>query len=194
MNWHPCWGVMERAVERAKERKTHRIPERIGVDEKSFAKGHRYETLVYDIDAATVDYVGDKRDQNSLEEYYKQFTLEEREKVTAVAMDMWDPYIAATKTYIPDADKKFVFDLYHIMRLVVDAVDKVRKKEHQALMEKRNVVLKETKYLWLWNEDNIPHIAGLSFNTSVRWISRSVVQALPKTTSVTYGTIKKRAG
>nr|CBX29952.1 unknown protein [uncultured Desulfobacterium sp.] len=54
MNWHHCWGVMERAVERGKERKPHRIPERIGVDEKSFAKGHRYETLVYDIDAGTV--------------------------------------------------------------------------------------------------------------------------------------------
>jgi transposase len=156
MNWHPCWGVMERAVERGKERKAHRIPERIGVDEKSFAKGHRYETLVYNMDTATVDYVGDKRDQNSLEEYYKQFTVEERDKVTAVAMDMWDPYIAATKAYIPDADKKIVFDRYHVMRLVVDAVDKVRKQEHRALMEKGNAVLKGTKYLWLWNEENIP--------------------------------------
>src|SRR5665647_2044121 len=106
MNWHPSWGMMERAVERGKERKTHRIPERIGVDEKSFSKGHRYETLVYDIDAGTVDYVGDKRDQNSLEQYYKQFRLEERKEVKCVAMDMWDPYIAATKAYIPEANKK----------------------------------------------------------------------------------------
>lgn len=57
--WRLRWGVMDRAVERGKERKVHRIPERIGVDEKSFAKGHRYEMLVYKIDAGTVDYVGD---------------------------------------------------------------------------------------------------------------------------------------
>lgn len=149
MNWHSCWGVMERSVERGKERKTHRIPEGAGVDEKSFAKGHRYETLVYKMDTGTVEYVGYNRDQKSLEEYYKQFTVEERKKVTAVAMDMWDPYIAATKAYIPDLDKKIVFDRYHIMRIVGDAVDKVRKQEHRALMEKGNDILKGTKYLWL---------------------------------------------
>jgi transposase len=156
MTWHPCWGVIERAVERGKERKMHRIPKRIGVDEKSFSKGHRYETLVYDIDAATVEYVGDKRDQNSLEEYYKQFSPEDLEEVKSVAMDMWDPYIAATKAYIPEAEKKIVFDRYHVMRLVVDAVDKVRKEEHRLLMKSGNEILKGTKYLWLWNEENIP--------------------------------------
>ena len=156
MNWHPCWGVMERAVERGRQRKAHRIPERIGVDEKSFSKGHRYETLVYDIDSGTVEYVGDKRDQNSLEEYYKRFTVEERQQAKSIAMDMWDPYIAATKAYIPEAERKIVFDRYHVMRLVVEAVDKVRKQEHRALMEDGNELLKGTKYLWLWNEENIP--------------------------------------
>lgn len=59
LNWHSCWGVMERAVERGQKRKAHRIPQRIGVDEKSFSKGHRYETLVYDLDGSTVEYVGE---------------------------------------------------------------------------------------------------------------------------------------
>ena len=156
LNWHSCWRVMERAVERGQERKAHRIPERIGVDEKSFSKGHRYETLVYDMDSSTVDYVGDNREQDSLEQYYKQFSLEERKSVKCVAMDMWDPYIAATRAYIPDASKKIVFDRYHVMRLVVDAVDKVRKQENRALTEEGIEILKGTKYLWLWNEENIP--------------------------------------
>ncbi len=156
LNWHSCWRVMERAVERGQERKAHRIPERIGVDEKSFSKGHRYETLVYDMDSSTVDYVGDHREQDSLEQYYKQFSLEERKSVECVAMDMWDPYIAATRAYIPDASKKIVFDRYHVMRLVVDAVDKVRKQENRALTEEGIEILKGTKYLWLWNEENIP--------------------------------------
>lgn len=156
LDWHGSWAVIQRAVERGKGRKAHRIPQRLGVDEKSFSKGHRFETLVYDIAEARVDYVGDKRDQKSLENYYEQFSLEERSKVSCVAMDMWDPYIAATRASIANAGKKIVFDRYHVMRLVVDAVDKVRKQEHRELMSDGNDILKGTKYLWLWNEENIP--------------------------------------
>lgn len=156
IGWHTCWAVMESAVGRGQARKPHKMPARIGVDEKSFSKGHHYETLVYDIDAGTVDYVVDKRDQKSLEQYYNQFSLEEREAVRCVAMDMWDPYIAATKACIPEANRKITFDRYHVTRLVADAVDKVRKQEHRALMDEGNDILKGTKYLWLWNEENIP--------------------------------------
>ena len=53
-------------------------------------------------------------------------------------------------------DRKITFDRYHVTRLVADAVDKVRKREHRALMDEGNDILKGTKYLWLWNEENIP--------------------------------------
>lgn len=164
IGWHTCWEVTEDAVERGQARKPHKIPERMGVDEKSFSKGHHYETLVYDVDGSTVEYVGDKRDQKSLESYYKQFSLEERGQVKSIAMDMWDPFIAATKAYIPEADKKITFDRYHVMRLVVDAVDKVRKQEHRLLAEQGNEILKGTKYLWLWNEENIPEYRRAEFD------------------------------
>jgi len=156
LNWHTCWDVMERSVLRGRKRKPHKLPKRIGVDEKSFAKGHRYETLVYNIDQGTVEYVGDHREQKSLETYYRQFKPKKRKKVKAIAMDMWDPYIAATKALIPGAKNKIVFDRFHIMQLVMKAVDKVRKEEHRAFMQEGNELLKGSKYLWLWNEENIP--------------------------------------
>jgi transposase len=156
LSWDQSWSALKRAVARGQARKEHRIPRRIGVDEKSFARGHKYETLVYDIDAGTVEFVCDKRDQKSLEVYYKQFEIEQRTQVQAVAMDMWDPYIAATKAYIPDAKKKIVFDRFHVMQHVLKAVDKVRKKEHKELSEKGTEILKGTRYLWLWNSENIP--------------------------------------
>jgi transposase len=71
-------------------------------------------------------------------------------------MDMWDPYIAATRAYIPDAKSKIVFDRYHVMKYVVDAVDKVRKQEHAELKEDGCEMLKGTKYLFLWSQENIP--------------------------------------
>jgi len=79
------------------------------VDEKSIARGHKYETLVYDLDGGIVEYVADDRGQQSLESYFGQFCPDELEKVTAVAMDMWDPYISATKQYVPDATQKDCF-------------------------------------------------------------------------------------
>jgi len=156
LSWDRGWNVLERAVKRGQARKVHRIPSRIGVDEKSIARGHKYESLVYDIDAGTVEFVWDDRGQQSLENYYRQFTREELAEVKAVAMDMWDPYIAATKAYVPEAEKKIVFDRFHVMHHVLDAVDKVRKSEHKQLSELGEQVLKGTKYLWLWNQENIP--------------------------------------
>ena len=156
LDWHLSWKIQERAVQRGFERKPAGIPRRIGVDEKSFSKGHKYETIVHNIDTGTVEYVCDDREQESLEKYYRQFKPEVLQKVEAVTMDMWDPFIAATRMHIPDAEQKIVFDRYHVMRLVTTAVDTVRKQEHQELMKQKIDVLKGTKYLWLWNEENVP--------------------------------------
>ncbi len=71
-------------------------------------------------------------------------------------MDMWDPYIAATKAYVPDADRKIVFDRYHATTKVTKALDKVRRQEHKALAAQNELRLKGTKHLWLWNEENVP--------------------------------------
>ena len=156
LSWDKCWNALGRAVNRGLSRKPHQVPRRIGVDEKSIARGHKYESLVYDLDAGTVEYVCDERRQDSLEGYYRQFRPDQLEQIEAVAMDMWDPYIAATKACVPNADKKIVFDRFHVMRHVVDAVDKVRKIENRQLAEQGLQTLKGTRYLWLWSKENIP--------------------------------------
>jgi transposase len=46
---------------------------------------------------------------------------------------MWDPYVAATKAFVPGADGKIVFDKFHVVRIVTEAVDQVRRREHKAL-------------------------------------------------------------
>lgn len=164
-DWHLCQSIQERAVERGRQRKGKVIPRRMGVDEKSFAKGHKYETIVYDIDKGTIEEVIDNREQKSLESYYKQFTVAELDKIETVAMDMWDPYIAATKACVPGADGKIVFDHYHITRIISKAVDKVRKEENQRMIKSGFDLLTGTKYLWLWNEENVPEFRREEFDT-----------------------------
>jgi transposase len=155
-SWDESWGVMAKAVARGQARKTHRIPEYLSIDEKAFAKRHRYETLICDLKRGTVEHIVEDRQQESLEKYYRQFTEEERSLVKAVAMDMWDPYIAATRGYIPQAEEKIVFDHFHVTRQVTEALDKVRRQEHKALMVQGDEQLKRTRHLWLANRENVP--------------------------------------
>jgi transposase len=152
--WKGIWGALERAVKRGLKRKERRIPAYLSIDEKSFAKRHKYETLVCDLKGGTVEFVVDDRSQESLEAYYDQFDEKECRVVKAVAMDMWDPYVAATRQYLPKAD--IVFDRFHVVRQVTEALDKVRRQEHKLLKEQNDETLKNTRYLWLANEENIP--------------------------------------
>jgi len=154
--WDETWGVMMRAVTRGLARKEKRVPARIGIDEKSIGKGHNYESIVCDLDRGTVEYVVDDREQKSLESYYRQFTKEELSQIKGIAMDMWEPYVAATRAFVPEADQKIVFDRYHATTYITKAVDKVRRGEHKELAALGDLRLKGTKYLWLWNEEDVP--------------------------------------
>ncbi len=51
-------------------------------------------------------------------------------------MDMWDPFISSTVEHVPDASSKTIFDRFHVIRHVNDAVDKTRKKKNRKLKEK----------------------------------------------------------
>ncbi len=152
--WKEVWRLLEKAVERGLRRKERRIPERLSIDEKSFAKRHKYETLICDQQKGTVEHVVDDRTQESLEDYYSLFSKEECRSVKAVSMDMWEPYILATREWLPQAD--IVFDRFHVVRQVTEAVDKVRRQEHKLLKEQGDETLKGTRHLWLSNQENIP--------------------------------------
>jgi transposase len=101
---------MERAVERGlARRQAEEIPQ-LGVDEKAFRKGHKYLTLVNDLTRNRVLYVAEDREQKSLDGFWSTITAEQRESIQAVALDMWDPYVASVREYLADAENKIVFD------------------------------------------------------------------------------------
>ena len=163
ISWDEGWNLMERAVARGRARKAEKAVRRIGVDEKAAAKGHKYLTLVCDLDQGTVEHVSEDRKQQSLEAYYDGLTPGRRAGIEAVAMDMWDPFVAATKAKVPEAAEKIVFDRYHVMSHVGKAVDSVRKQEHRQLMEEGDETLKGSKYLWLYGRENVPRSRRLEF-------------------------------
>jgi transposase len=155
-SWDAVWAVLTRAVARGLARKPRRLPTRLGIDEKALGKGQRYETVVVDLARGTVEAVLDDRSQAALETYYRQFTAAELQGIQAIAMDMEAHYIQATLACVPGAATKLVFDKYHVVRTVTTAVDDVRRQEHKALQAEDDRRLKGTKYLWLWNAENVP--------------------------------------
>src|SRR3990172_381473 len=156
ISWDEAWGMMERAVKRGRQRKVAKVVRRIGVDEKAAAKGHRYLTLVCDLEEGTVEHIAEDRKQESLDGYYQGLSKKQLAGIEAVAMDMWEPYIQATLARVPEAAGKIVFDRFHVMGYLGKAVDTVRKQEHRELMASGDETLKGSKYLWLYSQENVP--------------------------------------
>ena len=79
-------------------------------------------------------------------------------------MDMWDPFIKATREGVPAGAERIVFDRFHVMRDITTAVDLVRKHEHLALLRETGTsVLTGSKYLWLYAEERLPQAKAPAF-------------------------------
>lgn len=155
MSWHAVWRVLERAVERGLARK-HKSPlPRIGIDEKSFKKGHSYITLIYDLDNSTVEAISEGKDKAAANACFSQLSQGQVESIEAVAVDMSAALVKSIKANIPQAEEKIVHDRFHVMKLVNEAVDKVRKEENRRLRDDGDNALVGSKYLFLKNYENV---------------------------------------
>jgi transposase len=148
ISWSEANGIMQRAVDRGLARRTAVATPVLGVDEKSF-QGREFVTVVCDLDDGRVLHIADGRGSDALFQCFAAMTPEQRDAVEAVAMDMHQPYVLATKSAVPDAT--IVFDKFHIAKLAGDAVDQVRRQESKELAAEGDDSLKGTRYWWLRN-------------------------------------------
>lgn len=156
LSWEEVAGIRSRAVERGMKRRGRAVlPASIGVDETSIKRGHEYITVVNALSEARVLDVFDERKEESLNKLWAQYTPEELEGVEKVAMDMWPPYIASTRKHLSFADDKIVFDKFHIMKHLGDAVDQVRRAEHRQLRAAGDERLAKTRYWWLTHPERL---------------------------------------
>src|SRR5712692_1904998 len=127
ISWDEGWGIKSRAVQRGLARRQSEVVAHLGVDEKAIAKRHRYLTVVADLDRSRVLYLADDRKQESLDGFWATQTPAQRAGLEAIAMDMWEPYVQSTRAHLADADTKIVFDKFHVVQHLHDAVDQVRR-------------------------------------------------------------------
>lgn len=125
----------------------------IAIDEFAFQKGHKYQTVVYDLKAGRVIYVGAGRAEESLDRFWKRLR-HSGAKIQAVAMDMWLPYFNAVINNIPEA--KIVFDHFHIFKLMNETLDEIRRAlYHEETFLNNRQVIKGIRWLLLKNEKNL---------------------------------------
>jgi transposase len=127
----------------------------IGIDELSRRKGHIYHTNVYDIGSSPrrLIWSGEGRTKATLRRFFDDIGPERAEQLEAVCCDMWANYVDVVTKRAPDA--KLVFDKFHIVKHLNDAVNEVRKHEARALKTSDPELLKATRYIWLKNPGNL---------------------------------------
>jgi transposase len=155
LSWNAIDGIMQRAVKRGLIRRKPQSPKQIGVDETAFKKRHDYVTIVSDQEKGIVIHVGQDRKKANLKAWYGGLSKKQRRKIESVSMDMWPAFINATLESLPNAEDKIAFDKFHVAKYLGEAVDKVRRQEHKALMKEGYEDLKGSKYSWLYNPANM---------------------------------------
>jgi transposase len=151
LDWSSAQRIMERAVARGLERRRLDGVRHLGVDEKSFRRGQDYISVLVDLEAEAPRVLEAVAGRDTLAAVSLLETLPEpaRASVEAVAMDLSAAYAAASRQVLPQAD--VVHDRFHISKLLGEAVDKVRRGEHQRLLARGDETLKGTRYVWLFH-------------------------------------------
>ncbi len=126
----------------------------IGIDEVSIRKGHTYRIVVSDLlRRRPIWFGGQDRSQASMEEFYAWLDPKKCRRFRLAVMDMWKPFRTATARHAPQA--AILFDKFHIMRHLGEALDHVRKSEYARLTGSKRRFIKGQKYTLLSNRDNL---------------------------------------
>jgi len=131
--------------------------EAIGVDEVQYGKGHKYLTVVYQLDAGMrrLIYVGQKRTTKTLLRFFFEFGKPRTAALKFICSDMWRPYLKVIAKKAPQALN--ILDRFHVVSHLTKAVNQVRVDEVKRLREEGydEAVLRHTKYCFLKNPENL---------------------------------------
>jgi transposase len=139
-------------------------PKAIGIDEISIRKGHTYRIVVSDlIRRRPIWFGGEDRSEASMAQFYDWLGDKKSRGVRLAVMDMWKPFRNATLARAPQA--AILFDKFHIMRHLGEALDKVRKSEYARLSGKDRRYIKGQKYTLLSRHENLTREGRQSLKT-----------------------------
>lgn len=129
-------------------------PRVIGVDEIAIRKGHDYRIIVSDLERERPIWVGGfGRGEEDLDIFFDELGVQKAKRIKLAAMDMWKPFRKSVKKHVPAA--RIIYDKFHIMRHLSDALDKVRRSEYYRLTGKDRAFIKGQRYTLLSHKENL---------------------------------------
>lgn len=125
-------------------------PKVIGVDEIAIRKGHSYRIIVSDLlRRRPIWFGGQDRSEQSRDEFYKWLGAKKSKKIRLAVMDMWKAFRKSTLKAEHAPQAAILFDKFHVLRHLGEALDKVRKSEYGRLTGKDRRFVKGQKYTLL---------------------------------------------
>ena len=126
---------------------------RIGIDEVSYQKGHRYLTLVTDLDHRRVIFATHHNDGKAIGRFVRWFGATRCNRLRVVVTDMHDPYVKVLRIALPHA--ALVYDHFHVSKLIHTAIDEIRRRLQRDLPKKERDVIKGKRWVLLIAKENL---------------------------------------
>jgi transposase len=144
------WRLAQHHVDDARTRVDMSEVTQVGIDETGAKKGQKYISLVVDMEEKKLLFAVEGKDHEVLKAFGEDLKIHggDPAKITEASLDMSKAFIKGFGEFFPNAD--LTFDKFHVMKLVGEAVDEVRRKEVKERPE-----LKESRYVWLKNPSNL---------------------------------------
>lgn len=144
------WRIVRFHVNRAHAKKSFAAATKVGCDETSSRKGHNYVTVFADMDSGEVLFATEGKDSGTVKAFAEELPKHDTqpEQIKEVTIDMSPAFISGVKDSLPEAG--VTFDKFHVIHALNKAQDEVRRME-----QKKNPLLKSSRYVWLKNPENL---------------------------------------
>ena len=154
LDWHTVKELDKLYMREQLQRAGHPKPRAIGVDEISIKKGHSYRIVVSDLDAhRAIWFGGEGRTEKDMDLFFAFLGKKNSEKIKIAVMDMWKAFRNSTQRNAPQA--AIVFDKFHILKHLSDALDIVRRSEYKRVTDDGRSFIKGQRYVLLSRRENL---------------------------------------
>lgn len=154
LDWHAVKALDKEYMGKQLLQSPVAAPRVIGIDEVSMRKGHTYRIIVSDLERhRPIWFSGVDRSEESMDMFYRWLGAKKAKKIQLAVMDMWKAFTKSTRNNAPCT--AILYDKFHVMRHLADALDKVRKMEYARLSGKDRSYIKGQKYTLLSNRENL---------------------------------------
>jgi transposase len=154
LDWHTVKDLDKIYMREQLARTGHAAPQVIGMDEIAIRKRHVYRIVVSDLEKKrAIWFGGEGRSEKDMDQFYAFLGKENADNIRLAVMDMWKPFRQSTRTHAPQAD--ILFDKFHVLRHLGEALDKIRKTEYARVTGKERRFIKGQKYVLLSHRENL---------------------------------------